>query len=82
MEGRLLDVEASFCYIGDMLCAGGGCALAIATRCSTAKVKFKKLLPILTSEHVPVLCVALVLAQPCYMGVKRGQHQPRFIEAM
>ena len=32
VDGTLLDVEASFCYLGDMLCAGGGCALAIATR--------------------------------------------------
>ena len=36
VDDTLLDVEASFCYLGDMLSAGGGCALAIATRCSTA----------------------------------------------
>ena len=35
-----------------MLCAGGGCKLAIVTRCSTTWGKFKKLLPILTSKHV------------------------------
>ena len=52
VDGTLLDVEASFCYLGDMLCAGGGCALAIITRCCTAWGKFKKLLPILTSKHV------------------------------
>ena len=39
-------------YIGDMLCAGGGCSLAIATRCCTAWDKFKKLLPLLTSKHI------------------------------
>ena len=27
MDGTLLDVEASFCYLGDMLCTGGGFAL-------------------------------------------------------
>ena len=35
-----------------MLCAGGGCKLAIVTRCSTAWGKFERLLPILTSKHV------------------------------
>ena len=52
VDGTQLDVESNFCYLGDMLCAGGGCKLAIVTRCSTAWGKFKKLLPILTSKHV------------------------------
>ena len=52
IDGTLLDVEASFCYLGDTLSAGGGCTLAITTRCCTAWGKFKKLLPILTSKHV------------------------------
>ena len=38
-----------------MLSAGGGCALAIATRCSTALGKFRKLLLILTFKHVSPL---------------------------
>ena len=46
------EVPAKFCYLGDMLCAGGECKLAIVTRCSTAWGKFKRLLPILTSKHV------------------------------
>jgi len=49
-DGTLLDVEASFCYLGDMCSAGGGCSLAIVTRCCTAWGK--KLLPILTSKHI------------------------------
>ena len=36
VDGTQLDVESNFCYLGDMLCAGGGCKLAIVTRCSTA----------------------------------------------
>ena len=52
VDGTLLDVESNFCYLGDMLCAGRGCKLAIVTRCSTAWGKFKRLLPILTSKHV------------------------------
>ena len=45
----------SLCYLGNMLCTGGGCALAITTRCSTAWGKLRKLLPILTSKHVSLL---------------------------
>ena len=52
VDGTQLDVESNFCYLGDMLCAGVGCKLAIITRCSTAWGKFKRLLPILTSKHV------------------------------
>ena len=52
VDGTLLDVESNFCYLGDMLCAGRGCKLAIVTRCSTAWGKFKRLLPILTPKHV------------------------------
>ena len=55
VDDTLLDMEASFSYLGDMLSAGGGCALAIATRCSTAWGKFRKLFPILTSKHVSPL---------------------------
>ena len=52
VDEMLLDVESNFCYLGDILCAGGGCKLAIVTRCSTAWGKFKRLLPIPTSKHV------------------------------
>ena len=55
VDGTLLDLEASFCYLGDMLSAVGGCAIAIAIRCSTTWGKFRKLLPILTSRHVSPL---------------------------
>ena len=33
VEGTKLDVEDTFCYLGDMLCCGGGCDSAIADRC-------------------------------------------------
>lgn len=36
-----MDTEPCFGYLGDMLCAGGGCKLAIITRCSVAWGKFK-----------------------------------------
>ena len=42
---------ASFCYLGDMLSAAGGCELSTTTRVKTAWKKFKELIPILNSSH-------------------------------
>ena len=44
-----LEVVPSFCYIGDMLSAAGGCELSTTTRVKTAWKKFKDLLPVLSS---------------------------------
>ena len=49
-----LEVVDEFCYLGDMLGAGGGCANAITNRCGIAWGKFRNLLPILTSRHLPL----------------------------
>ena len=47
-----LEVVASFCYLGDMLAAGGGCEMAVTTRVKTTWKKFRELLPVLTSRHL------------------------------
>ena len=47
-----LEVVASFCYLGDMLSAGGGCEMAVTTRVKTTWKKFRELLPVLTSRHL------------------------------
>ena len=47
-----LEVVASFCYLGDMLSAAGGCELSITTCMKTAWKKFKDLLPVLSSHHL------------------------------
>ena len=47
-----LEVVASFCYLGDMLSAGGGCEIAVTTCVKTAWKKFRELLPVLTSHHL------------------------------
>ena len=62
-----LEVVASFCYLGDMLSAGGGCEITVATHVKTAWMKFRELLPVLslfshpatvlTSGHVYSSCV-------------------------
>ena len=47
-----LEVVASFCYLGDMLSAAGGCELTTTTRVKTAWKKFKDLLPVLSSRYL------------------------------
>ena len=49
----VLEVVASFCYLGDMLSAGGGCELAAINRVNVGWGKFRGLLPILSSRHLP-----------------------------
>ena len=50
-----LEVVPEFCYLGDMLSAGGGCELVAITRCKCAWGKFCQLLPLLTNRHLPLL---------------------------
>ena len=46
------EVEASFCSLGDMISAAGGCELATTTPVKTAWKKFKELLPVLSARHL------------------------------
>ena len=50
-----LEVVADFCYLGDVISAGGGCELATITRCKIAWRKFRELIPILTNRHLPLI---------------------------
>ena len=61
-----LEVVASFCYLGDMLSAAGGCELPTTTRMKTAWKKFKDL-----SKHVAVY-TALVCGAQCSMPARLG----------
>ena len=56
MDGEILEVVDSFCYLGDRLSAGGGCELSSITRIKSAWGKFPQLLPILTSRSGLVMC--------------------------
>ena len=47
-----LEVVASFCFLGDMLSAAGGCELSTTTHVKTAWKKFKELKPVLSSGHL------------------------------
>ena len=51
-DGEPLESVDSFCYLGDMLSAGGGCESAVITRGRTAWGKYRDLLPILSSKNV------------------------------
>ena len=50
-----LEVVPKFCYLGDMLSAGGCFELAAITRCIYAWGKFRQLLPLFTNHQVPLL---------------------------
>ena len=45
-----LEVVASFCYLGDMISAGGGCEIVVTIHVKTTWKKFRDLLPVLTSD--------------------------------
>ena len=47
-----LEVVASFCYLGDMFSAAGGCELSTTTRVKIAWKKFKELKTVLSSCHL------------------------------
>ena len=69
-----LEVVTSFCYLGDMLSAAGGCELSTTIRMKTAWKKFKDLLPVHTtslSKHVAV-CTTLVWGAQCSMPARLG----------
>ena len=74
----MLEVVASFCYLGNMLSAGGGCEITVTTHVKTAWKKFRDLLPDVTSRHFSyktrghVYYTALVCGAPCSMPVKLG----------
>ena len=48
----MLEMVASFCYLGDMLSAGEGCEITVTTCVKTAWKKFRQLLPVLTSRNL------------------------------
>ena len=66
-----LEMFAPFCYLGDMLSAGGGCEIRVTIHVKTAWKKFRELLPVLTSRHLlqdPWPCIQLLHAElhaPC-----------------
>ena len=73
-----LEVVTSFCYLGDMLSAGGGCEMAVTIHVKTAWKKFRELLLVLTSCHLSYKTCGHVYSS-CMrsaMPVKLG-HLPR-----
>ena len=52
VDGTMLYVVTTFCYLGDMLCCGGSCASVIAARYCVACGKLRKILPVLTIRHL------------------------------
>ena len=63
----MLDVETTFCYLGDMLCSGWGCdsISRIATGCCLAWVKLRKLLSSPPGISSCLRCVARCMCMAC-----------------
>ena len=55
VDDEKFEAVPGFCYLGDMLSAGGVCKLAAVTRCKCAWGKFRKLLPLLTNHNLPLV---------------------------
>ena len=55
VDDETVEAVPEFCYLGDVLSAGGGCELAAVTRCKSAWGKFRQLLPLLTNRNLPLL---------------------------
>ena len=55
IDDEKLEVVPEFYYLGDMFSAGGGCELALITRCKCAWAKFRQLLPLLANRHLSLL---------------------------
>ena len=81
MGNDTLEAVDSFCYLGDMISAGGGCEKAIITRVKCAWGKFRELMPLLTSRalsfkrrgHLFNTCVrrTLIHAAECWPTTKK-----------
>ena len=71
-----LEVVASFCYLDDMLSAGGGCEITVTTHVKTAWKKFRERHqfshPITSLARHNAMYTALACGAPCSMPVKLG----------
>ena len=55
ISNEKLELFPKFCYLGDILSAGGGCELASIKRCKCAWAKFRQLFPLLANHHLSLL---------------------------
>ena len=68
VDDETVEAVPEFCYLGDMLSAGGGCELAAVARCGSAWGGFRRLLPLLTGRILPLLTGGRVCST-CVRGV-------------
>ena len=68
-----LEVVASFCYLGDMLSAAGGCELSTTTRVKrSSRSCYQFSLHAISLSRQVVVCTALVCGVQCSMPVRLG----------
>ena len=68
LAGSNLEVVDKFCYLGDMLDAGGGVESSTVTRVRSGWKKFRELLPLLTTKAIS-LKVKGELYAPCVRSI-------------
>ena len=70
VDGTMLDVGATFCYLCDILYSS-----AIAARCCVARGKFRKLLSVLTARYLsPRICGKVYESCVCPNNQERQRH--------
>ena len=80
MGNDSLETKGKFCYLGDMISAGGGAEESRIARIRCGWKKFRELLPLLILECslcvLNVECLTLVLEALFFMMVKLGHFRP------
>ena len=77
LAGCNLEVVDKFCYLGDMLDAGGGTESSTVTRVRSGWKKFREILPLLTTKVISLKvngsCMQHALVVSCFMVVRLGR---------
>ena len=77
LAGSNLEVVDKFCYLGDMLDAGGGAESSTVTRVRSGWEKFRELLPLLTTKAISLKvkgsCMQHAFVVSCFMVVRLGR---------
>ena len=78
MDGETYEFVKSFCYLGDTLDGDGGEDLAASARIRNGWMKFRELLPFLTSRAPPLEMKGRVYASVTAQSIPSDQTIPGY----